>query len=166
MKKSYSRDIAQIIHDWLLSDDWCFSFDEERGVFRFGMSLPGKLRNISCFVVVNDSSFLSYAFSPLAADVNDVVCMAEVADYVCLANYGLKNGNFELDIRDGEIRYKCFVDCEDMLPSFEIVKHNILCPIAMFERYGVGFADIICGGATAKESIVKCEGRVDFDPDQ
>ena len=30
----------------------------------------------------------------------------------CRANYGLlANGNFELDMDDGEIRYKVFIDC-------------------------------------------------------
>ena len=30
--------------------------------------------------------------------------------YLTLANYGVVNGNFEMDLSDGEIRYKSYVD--------------------------------------------------------
>ena len=80
-----------------------------------------------------------------------------MADFICRANYGLLNGNFELDIRDGEIRYKTYVDCEGNNPSIEIVRNSIYCPAAMMERYSAGIADIIFGNATAEEAVIKCE---------
>ena len=36
-------------------------------------------------------------------------------------NYGLKNGCFELYFRDGEIRFRSFIDCEDVMPSTEVI---------------------------------------------
>lgn len=69
--------------------------------------------------------------------------MAIMAEFICRANYGLKNGNFELDMRDGEIRYKSFVDCEGLTPTTEMVRNSIHCPAAMFDRYGDGIVDII-----------------------
>lgn len=83
--------------------------------------------------------------------------MAVMAEFICRANYGLKNGNFELDMRDGEIRYKSFVDCEGLTPTTEMVRNSIHCPAAMFDRYGDGIVDIIFGNSTAKEAVAKCE---------
>src|SRR5688500_12466181 len=37
----------------------------------------------------------------------------EVMEYLTRANYGLSIGNFEMDLRDGEIRYKSSVDMAD-----------------------------------------------------
>ena len=66
-------------------------------------------------------------------------------------------GNFELDTRDGEVRFKCFVDCEGITPSKDIVENSIHCPAAMFKRYGSVIVDIIFGNDTAKEAVEKFE---------
>lgn len=81
--------------------------------------------------------------------------MASMAEFVCRANYGLTNGSFELDMRDGEIRFKSFVDCEGTTPTAEMIRNSIHCPAAMFERYSAGI--VVLGNATVKEAIVKCE---------
>lgn len=106
---------------------------------------------------VKEDEFIVYAISPLGADDDDKKMMSTMADFLCRTNYGLKNGNFELDMRDGEIRYKIFVDCESIIPTTEIVRNSIYCPAAMFDQYGVGIVDIIFGSTTAKEAIAKCE---------
>ena len=64
--------------------------------------------------------------------------MASMAEFVCRANYGLVSGNFELDMRDGEIRFKRFAECEGITPTSEMVCNSIHCPAAMFKRYGAG----------------------------
>lgn len=43
-EKIYSKDIAHAINTYLKDDDWYFSFDEQRGVFKFGLSLKGKMK--------------------------------------------------------------------------------------------------------------------------
>lgn len=35
-------------------------------------------------------------------------------EYITGANYGLRNGNFEMDVEDGEIRYKVYVNVKGM----------------------------------------------------
>lgn len=37
MRKSYSREIAEAIRNFLDGDDWHYSFDEETGLFRFNL---------------------------------------------------------------------------------------------------------------------------------
>lgn len=55
------------------------------------------------------------------------------------------------------MRFKCFVDCEGITPSKDMVQNSIHCPAAMFKRYSSGIVDIIFGNATAKEAVEKCE---------
>lgn len=155
-EKIYSTDIANAIKSYLKEDDWHYSFDEEKGLFKFGLSIRGKIKNISYIVDVRDDEYIVYAISPVCAD-EDNKMMAAMAEFVCRANYGLKNGNFELDMRDGEVRFKCFVDCEGITPSKDMVQNSIHCPTVMFKRYGSGIVDIIFGNATAKEAVEKCE---------
>lgn len=155
--RTYSKSIANVINSFLTEDDWHFSFDDKRGLFRFGLNLKGRIKKVSYIIDVKDDEYVVYAISPLGADDDNEKVMATMADFLCRANYGLKNGNFELDMRDGEIRYKCFVDCEGITPTSEMVRNSIHCPAAMFDRYGAGIVDIIFGNATAKEAIAKCE---------
>ena len=79
--------------------------------------------------------------------------------YLTMANYGLANGNFELDVRDGEIRYKTYVNCKGLesLPG-QIIKDSILVGWYMMERYGNGIAAIAMGFSDAETEIKKAEG--------
>lgn len=156
-EKFYSKDIAQAINTYLKEDNWHFSFDDKRGVFKFGLSLKGKLKKINYIIYVKEDQYIVYTISPLGADEDDETMMATIAEFVCRANYGLKNGNFELDMRDGEIRFKCFVDCEGIIPTAEMVRNSIHCPAVMFEQYSEGIVGIIFGSMNAKDAIKKCE---------
>ncbi len=156
-ENNYSAEIASVIKSYLKEDDWHFSFDEESGLFRFGLSLSSKLKKINYIVDVKKDEYIVYAIAPIGADEEDKMMMAAMAEFICRANYGLPHGNFELDMRDGEVRFKCFVDCEGITPSKDMVQNSIHCPAAMFKRYGSGIVDIIFGNATAKEAVEKCE---------
>ena len=155
--RTYSKSVANAVNNFLTEDDWHFSFDDQRGLFKFDLSLKGRIKKVSYIVDVKDDEYVVYAISPLGADEDDEKMMASMAEFICRANYGLKNGNFELDMRDGEIRYKSFVDCEGITPTMEMVRNSIHCPAAMFDRYGAGIVDIIFGNSTAKDAIAKCE---------
>lgn len=158
MEHNYSVGIAGSIKDFLDEDDWHYSFDREKGLFRFGLNIKGKLTSIQYLVIVNENDYNVYATSPLSADQDDGEQMKEMAEFVCRANYGLRNGNFELDFRDGELRYKCYVNCDGVLPSMEMVRSSIHCPAAMFTRYGEGIVQILFGGVNAVEAVNLCEG--------
>lgn len=155
--RTYSKTIANTINRFLTEDDWHFSFDDQHGLFKFGLNLKGRIKKINYIVDVKDDEYVVYAISPLGADEDDEKMMTAMAEFICRANYGLKNGNFELDMRDGEIRYKSFVDCEGITPTAEMIRNSIYCPASMFDRYSSGIVDIIFGNSTAKEAIAKCE---------
>ncbi len=157
-EKTYSRSVVNAINNFLTDDGWRFSFDDRNGVFRFGLNLNGRLKKINYIVNVRENYYTVYAVSPIGADEDDKKMMATMAEFICRVNYGLINGNFELDINDGEIRFKCFLPFEDITPTMEMIKSSIYCPAVMFNRYSAGIVDIIFGNSTAKKAIAKCEG--------
>ena len=156
-ERDYSMNIANAVCDFLNEDDWHFSFDQERGIFKFGLRLNGKLKKINYIVDIKDDEYLVYAISPLGADEEDSEMMANMAEFICRANYGLKMGNFELDFDDGEVRFKVHVLCKGITPTVEMIKRSIYCPASMFKRYGSGIVDIIFGNASGKDAVDKCE---------
>lgn len=163
--KKYSKKIAEIIRGFLETDDWNYTFDENRGTFKFGLNLHCRLKRINFLVRVKEDSYLVCALSPIGADEDDEETKMRLAEFFCRANYGLSSGNFEFDMRDSEIRFKCFVDCDGIVPTAGIVKNSIYVPVFMFERYGNGILDIVFRGTSAKEAIEKCENpSADTDP--
>ena len=156
-KKAFSGNIANAIIGFLTEDDWHYSFDDQRGLFRFNLVLKGRIKKLNYIVDVKNANYVVYAISPIGADENDEKMMAVIAEFICRANYGLKNGNFEFDMRDGEIRYKTFVDCDGITPTTEMIRNSIYYPAMIFDRYSSGITDIIFGNATAKAAIANCE---------
>ena len=157
MSTGYSEEIFDILRNYFIEDNWKFDTDEERGLFSFNLSIDSKIKQLRYFITVKNDSYVVYANSPIGADANDENIMREMACFVCRANYGIRNGNFEFDMRDGEIRYKVFVDCDGIIPSAEIIKGSLLIPSVMFERYAPGILDVIFKDSKAEDAISKCE---------
>ena len=162
----YSDEIVNVVKQFLVEDDWHYSFEEDTGIFRFGLKIRSKIQNISYVIDVHDDEFVTYGMCPIGADREDCEMMAQMAEFICRANYGLKNGCFEMDWRDGEIRFRSYVDCENLLPSTTVVKNSVYCTAAMIRRYAPGIVDIIFGRAKAKDAITKCEKEVPSTEDE
>lgn len=164
--KKYSVEIAKAIQSFLKSDDWHFSFDDKEGRFKFGLATRSKIKHLNYHILVYDDGYTVYTISPVGADHDDKEMMQNMAEFVCRANYGLRNGNFEMDFNDGEVRYKTFVDCDGgAVPTNEIVKGSIYVSISMFRRYGDGILDVIYQNVPAKKVVAKCEGREEEEDD-
>lgn len=115
--------------------------------------MSNKLKKVNYRVRIRKYDYVSYAYCPLNADD----CKTEMAEFVTRANYGLINGNFEMDFRDGELRYKCFVNCDETIPGKETIKDSIYVPAAMFKRYGDGIVSVMFGVKSARDAISDCE---------
>ena len=153
----YSRDIAEAVRSFLADDGWKFDFDDERGIFKFATKINGKMKSVNYYIMIHNDAYTSYAISPMKADQEDADVVKNLNEFINRANYGLRNGNFEVDMRDGEIRYKVYVNCSGMIPSREVVKDSIIIPALMFERYSPGILGVLFSGTSAAEAIRQCE---------
>ena len=151
--------IAEAINKFLVDDDWKFDYDSDKKRFNFTMTIEGKLQRLRYYIYVREDCYTVYAIAPLNADKDDPQALAKMAEFLHRANYGLRNGNFEIDFSDGEIRYKSFVNCDGVLPSNEIINDSIIIPSMMFERYAPGILDMMFGTSTPKDAIEKCEEK-------
>lgn len=156
--KKYSAEIANTIKNFLKNDGWHFSFDEDEGIFKFGLSINSRIKHLTYLIRVRDDNYTVYSFPPVGVDKGDHEMMVKMAEFVCRVNYGLRSGNFELDVRNGKIRCKVYVDCGGgVIPTKEMIEESIYCPIYIFDQYGSGIMEILSGNATAEEAITKCE---------
>ena len=142
-------EIRAAMIDFLDSIDWNYEVDEE-GVISFTMNIESTLDTLYYRIRFFDNGFTTYAYPNLYADESS---MLNIAEYLHRANYGLRNGNFELDFNDGEIRYKSYVDCYNTLPGKDVLRRTISIPGDMFEIYGDGLVQVYGGYATPQEAI-------------
>ena len=151
----YSRQLANVVENFFINDDWRYKFDQEKGVFTVGVNLKCKLKECKIYVEIGEEFIRAVATINVSADEEN---LAAVAEYITRANYGLNHGNFELDFRDGEVRYKLSVNCKGgAVPTAEVVKDTVIIPALMLDRYGDGLLAVLFGFATPADAIKKAE---------
>ena len=144
--KKYSIELAEAIKTHIKDRELhMVSFDEELGTFSFNMHLNSPLSSTHVVIRVGKDDILTMAGCPVRPDRNDKALMAKMAEFVCRANFGMKNGNFELDFNDGELRFKCYVPCGDQIPSQEIIRRSISVPALMLRLYAPGIIGVMYG---------------------
>lgn len=157
-KRNYSRTIVDRIELFLDTNEWKYTFDKDAGVFRLGIHIEGcMLDSVSVLLAVKDTSICTYALFPINADFQDAEMMAKLSEFICLSNYNLKQGCLEIDYRDGELRYRCFIDCEGIIPSDEVIANSVYCSTAMLENFSYGLIGIVFRNMTAQEAVKACE---------
>ena len=155
--KTFSPEIAEAIKIHLNESDLhMVSFDETLGSFSFNMQLACQL-STNIIIRVGEDSFTTMAVCPVRPDTSDAELMARMAEFVCRANFGLKNGHFEFDFTDGEIRYKCYVPCDGRVPSQELIHEGITVPAMMLRRYGPGLLSVLYSGVDSATAVRACE---------
>lgn len=57
-KYEYSNELANLVKKFLVDDDWHFSFDENTGVFEFGLRVKSKIQKINYIVDVHEDAVI------------------------------------------------------------------------------------------------------------
>ncbi len=93
--------------------------------------------------------------------------MSEVMEFITRANYGLQVGNFELDLSDGEVRYKTSIDVERVILTEQLCANLVELNLMLMGLYYDGLTSVMKGKATAVEAIATIEddGSDDDDDD-
>ena len=88
---------------FLQDDGWHPQQVEEKTIYRVYFSGQNGEQRCYAQIRIGLEQFLFYSVAPVKAPEEKRATMAE---FVTRANYGLRIGNFEMDYRDGEIRYE------------------------------------------------------------
>ena len=88
-----------------------------------------------------------------------------MSEFLHRANYGLVLGNFELDLGDGEVRFKVGIDVEGVrldLPRSNpvgpaLIKQGFYAVVSLFDKYLPGLR-AVSGGADPHAAIRVIEG--------
>lgn len=149
---AYSGAIADTLRELFSASGILATFEDKHGVgvFSIRMKLRCRLQSAQMVVIVREDSFTTITTLPLTADTDHRLAMAE---YLTRANWGMRNGNFELNMADGEIRYKTYVHVGEQTPDMAAARLATMLPFLMIDRYGDGLIDVLFGFKTPREAF-------------
>ena len=155
--------MVDAVRDWLDNNDWHYEYNAEKQFIKMGINLGSKIKSGTIIVSFRDACYTVYLYTPINGDKDNI---GELNKYLTMANFGLRNGNFELNVHDGEIRYKTFVNCNGLESlSEKIIQDSICIGCLMMDRYGDGIAALALGFSDAETEIQKAEHTDEEDAD-
>lgn len=130
--------------------------EDERG---FHLSIEGRSGQWKVIVRIREQddqiAIYSIASFNVPEDRRQALC-----EFLSRANYGLRIGNYEIDLNDGEIRYKTSIDLEDVSEIPDTVIRNLIrANLATFDRYLGACQRVTFGGVDPKDAVEEAEGR-------
>lgn len=161
---NFSNELVDVLKRYLEGNNWEYVFNDRTGVFEFGARIAGKLQRLNYAAEIGPDWMGFYGLCPIAADSSDQEQMLQLMEFTCRVNYGLRNGCFEFDCDGGEIRYKSFIDCKNLIPSMEVIQESLRCIAIMFSNYSSAILNIIFLGKSAKEEFAKYNIRNEEKP--
>lgn len=110
----------------------------------------------NCYVIVREEKkqMAFYSICPINTPESK---RQSIAEFITKANYGMIIGNFELDFKDGEVRYKTSIDVEGDRLTSALIKQLVFSNIAMMDQYLPGIMSVIYGNASPDEAISQVE---------
>jgi hypothetical protein len=139
-------------------DGWSFTQLEEQPILRLGFQ--GENGQWSCYAQAREeqAQLLFYSVCPMNAPGDRRPAVAELLTRV---NYGLFIGDFELDMDDGEVRYKTSIDVHGDRLSPALVRPLVYANVLMMDRYLPAIMSVIYGDVPPAEAVAKAEGTTD-----
>lgn len=154
----YSKEVFNAIRRFLDKKHLYYHASEIMGLIQLDLPTGSMIRRVDLRINVKNDYYIVRALSSVSADPKDAKSMARLAEYLTRVNYRLRNGNFEMDYRDGELAFKCYVDCHGGVPVQETIDDSIFCPPAMFHQYGNGILQVM--GVDPAQALEDCEARL------
>lgn len=151
----YSMQIANTLISHMEEREYRYEFDREKGIIRMQFKIEGKLDHVRLILDIRNAFFISYGCIDMNVEEDQ---RREMAEFFTRANFGLPIGNFEMDMNDGEIRYKVSVDCDHTTLSGQMIERSLDMPLIMFQRYGNEMLKVMFGMESAEEAIKIAEG--------
>ncbi len=119
---------------FLEEDKWNYNQEEKDDHNAVYFSYTGKQGKLNTTIIVREPMEVICVYSRLELTVTEEK-LAAAAEFICRANYGLLIGNFELDFRDGEVRYKSSADLEGAVAGATVFRNLLHANLSTADRY-------------------------------
>jgi hypothetical protein len=125
---------------------------EEEGIFFLGIN--GQFSRFHCIADLKEDMkvFLFYAICSINISQDKIDLISK---FLTKINYGRMIGNFELDMNDGEIRYKVSLNYEDIELTNTIIHNIVSTCIPSMDIVTPIIGGLVYGNLTLEEAFIK-----------
>jgi hypothetical protein len=140
--------------NFFIQDDWPFTQTNGQPVLQ--LAFHGDSGTWTCLFQAREeqAQCIFYSVCPVNAPDHKRMAMAE---FLTRVNYSTVIGNFEMDLSDGEVRYKTSIDVQDDHLSSNLVRNLIYTNVVIMDRYLPAIMNVIYGNVPPAEAIAKIE---------
>ena len=135
-------------------DNWNFERHPDRPVLR--LPFVGKNGRWMCFAQERNNQLLFYSVASVNAPEEK---RPEIAEFITRANYGMAQGNFEMDYNDGEIRYKTCIDVDEGALTSTLIKPIVYVNCLMMDKYLPGIMAVLYANVAPADAVSKVENE-------
>lgn len=135
-------------------DDWDFHQIDNKPIIT--LSIAGENGSWRCLARVDEEEeyFAFYSICPVNAPEPQRLAMAE---FLTRVNQNLRLGNFEMDFKDGEIRYKTSAIFQGYHLTNALFEHWVYANIQTMDLYLPGILRVLYGGFSPEKVIAEIE---------
>lgn len=155
---AYSAELVKALGDFFKAAGISAAFEEKAGnaVFSIRMKLRCKLQTAQMIILVREDNFSTLTTLPLAADEDHRLAMAE---FLTRVNWGMRNGNFEMSMDTGEIRFKTYVHTGAQPLDVSAARLATMLPFLMIDRFGDALLEVLFGFKTPREAFESLQAK-------
>jgi hypothetical protein len=135
-------------------DEWAFSPLQDRPLII--VTASGEHGMYTCYAQAREEHQQVVFYSLYAVKAREEKRMAAM-EYITRANYGLVVGNFEMDLSDGEVRYKTSLDVEGEELTSGLIRLLVASNLATSDHYLPGYMLVLYGNLSAEQAIAEIE---------
>ena len=146
--------IADGLRTFFERAEWDIRPGEIPGSFQMGFQGQNGRWTCVAYAAETQEQVVFVSLAPAAAQARNIHAVGE---FLHRANWGIHIGNFELDFRDGEIRYKTSLDLEGVEVSYELIRNLVNANLHVFNHYLPGVMGVVQGGMSAEEALSRVE---------
>lgn len=146
--------LLEVAVKYFETDQWPYTVLNNQMGVRTGFQ--GDNGKWTCLLRVMDDQqqVAFYSVFPIDVPENKRV---DVALFLTRANYGLIIGNFEMDLDDGEVRFKTSLDMEDTALTPELLRALIINNVGITDKYLPGVMAVIYGNKSLEDALSDIE---------
>ena len=153
---SKRKETAKRITENLEQNNWKYEYREQQNEIISYATTEGRFQRLIYRIEICDAVYNIYALCPLKARTPKE--KADLAEFLCRANYGFRFGNYEMDPDTGEISYRAcvaFENSSDIRPA--VMMESFRVTSAFFIRYEEGLLRVLLGAMEPAAAVMLCE---------
>ncbi|MBD2436570.1 YbjN domain-containing protein [Nostoc sp. FACHB-110] len=151
-----TNSLLAVVINFLQQHNWSFSQHATEPILK--MSYQGENGEWLCTAKTREEhrQFIFYSSLPVSVPENKRLAVTE---FLTRANFGLIVGNFEMDLQDGELRYKTYsIEAEGCNINPDLIGQLIFANLMIMDRYLPGIMSVIYANVAPELALKQVEG--------